>query len=132
MTLKMKIKVMSKLIFSSFLGVIISSIILMFQDETKSIVLWMAIYFFPMYFFLSVLFNYIVLKMNLKYINIFFRKKRHLYIVSIFLIILLLVSYSHCFYEITLFSFLVNFFAFTFSVLIHQQILSKPDNSDMQ
>jgi hypothetical protein len=100
----------------------------MFQDESESMILWMAIYFFPMYFFLSVLFNYIVLKMNLKCINIFFRKKRHLYIVSIFLIILLFVSYSHYFYEITLFSFLVNFFAFIFSVLIHQQILSKPDN----
>lgn len=130
MILKMKIKVMIKLIFSSFLGVIISSMILMFQDETKSIVLWMVIYFFPMYFFLSVLFNYIVLKMNLKYINIFFRKKRHLYIISICLIILSFVSYSHYFYEITLFSFLVNFFAFTFSVLIHQQILRKSDNSD--
>lgn len=128
MILKMKIKVIIKLIVSSFLGVIISSMILMFQDENKAIILWMAIYFFPMYFLLSILFNYIVIKMNLRYLNSFFRKKRNLYGISIVLIILAFVSYSHYFYEITLFSFLVNFFAFIFSILIDQQILRKSDN----
>ena len=115
---------MIKLIFSSLLGVIISAIIMMFQNENKYLSFWMAVYFFPMYFLLNALINYILLKRYLKYINTFFIKRQNFYIVFILLIILFFVSCNHYFYVITVFSFLVNFFAFIFSVLIYQQILT--------
>lgn len=89
------------------------------QESEAIFVLWTAIYFFP-FFLIGLLLLKYLLKIDFLFpVFLFFQNKRALIINIVILLSILIISWTHDFYEISILMFFTNFASFCFSVFIY-------------